>query len=483
MALLASVSNSLKVWNFEDHNLNLLAECNFLEKDIQLTCVTWNHNQQVVAVAGNRPNIYLVQASTGQILSSLPFNVEDTLIGGVNCLSFSHNSRYLASTNNSNAIIWDLKRRSIRTILEGHTSNIRSLIFAPDGILLTGDQNGSLRAWNVDRNTSTADLSHKSLHQSLNCIQLSPSAKQLATGYDDGSLTLWSMDSISPTGHISCLHLDGITSLSYSPKNEKLLASSGKDGNIHLTDVSSQSPSPAMSISTSEIVNTISFHESSLYISAGTENGNILLYDWRNAKKPIIQIPSYNHHSIRCVVFQKLVKAASTSHTKPHNFHSPVNNKSSSSVDETKSIIISPTTLEKDIAELNDSEISSIDFHNQSKGGEKSVSSEISESVHKLSVDTASIVEGQIAQNQVIPTGKESLLESDLQPVTHAELAEELQLLRYDIHQDLHGILREQVRQFAIAKVWLFLFTVHDFLERYGGNNREAFVEIGRFIR
>lgn len=443
MSLLASVSNSLKVWSYADLNLNLVAECNFSDKNLELSCVTWNHNQQVVAVGGNSPNIYLVQASTGQILSSLPFKAEDTLVGGVSSLSFSHNSRYLASPNNSNAVIWDLKRRSIRTILEGHHSKITTLLFAPDGILLSGDESGNLRAWNVDRNTSTSDLNHKSTHSSMSSIQLSPSAKQFASGYNDGSITLWSMDSISPSGHISTLHGTGITSLSYSPKNEKLLASSGRDGNIHLTDVSSQSPSPAMSIRVSDIVNTISFHDSSIYISAGTQSGGLFLYDWRNPKKPVIDIPSYNHSPVRCIAFQKLMRSVSDSHSKQDSFSSPTKIQTLRDA-EPQSVDLSFTPRTDPLITK---DVSSAGPH-PSKG-EISFNSKSDFSEREMRISQECL----LTENNRILGDQKSNTEADLRPVTHFELSEELLLLRYDIHQELHGILREQVRQFALAKV------------------------------
>lgn len=40
-----------------------------------------------------------------------------------------------------------------------------------------------------------------------------------------------------------------------------------------------------------------------------------------------------------------------------------------------------------------------------------------------------------------------------LQPVTSQELQESLQILRYDMHKEVQGIVKEQIRQFALAKV------------------------------
>lgn len=45
-----------------------------------------------------------------------------------------------------------------------------------------------------------------------------------------------------------------------------------------------------------------------------------------------------------------------------------------------------------------------------------------------------------------------SALREAVRPVTHKELEETMELLKYDIHQELQEEMREQVRQFTIAK-------------------------------
>jgi len=44
-------------------------------------------------------------------------------------------------------------------------------------------------------------------------------------------------------------------------------------------------------------------------------------------------------------------------------------------------------------------------------------------------------------------------LRKAIQPVSNQEFQEALHLLRYDVHKEIQAITREQVRQFAIAKV------------------------------
>lgn len=47
----------------------------------------------------------------------------------------------------------------------------------------------------------------------------------------------------------------------------------------------------------------------------------------------------------------------------------------------------------------------------------------------------------------------EDELRKAVKPVTNQQLNESLSLLKYDIHREVQGILKEQVRQFAIARV------------------------------
>lgn len=46
-----------------------------------------------------------------------------------------------------------------------------------------------------------------------------------------------------------------------------------------------------------------------------------------------------------------------------------------------------------------------------------------------------------------------SSLKQMLRPITRKELEDNLQLLRYDIHREVQDVIKEQIRQFAIAKV------------------------------
>ena len=50
----------------------------------------------------------------------------------------------------------------------------------------------------------------------------------------------------------------------------------------------------------------------------------------------------------------------------------------------------------------------------------------------------------------------ESHIRNQIRPVTNQELTEALELIQYDVHREVHAVIREQVRQFSIAKVSVY---------------------------
>ena len=72
MSYLASASTVVKTFEYEHStestDLKLNITCDSLEDDI--TSLSWNHTNQVLAFGGGSRKISLVQASNGQLLST-----------------------------------------------------------------------------------------------------------------------------------------------------------------------------------------------------------------------------------------------------------------------------------------------------------------------------------------------------------------------------------------------------------------------------
>lgn len=318
MSLLASVSNNLKFWDFNDNNLLLNSTADFSPPDkasaytTDLLALAWNHNHKVIAVGGSGQKLHLVQANSGQILSSLPIDEKDYFVGDIRALSFSHNSRYLASAIEQDVAVWDLKTRNIRVRLRGHKSTITSLQFvANEGAVVSGDTSGALVLWNVDQNTHTKELLNPGYRSPLLCLKLSPgNNSHVCCGYGDGSVTAWDTQTLTPLNRCITAHETAVTAIACSPKNDRLVASGSKDGNLQLVDLGIKHDkfTPVVpGIRVGEEISSISFHENALYTAVGTETGYIYIYDWRNSQKPVVQVAGHNPMRVHDLAFQVCV--------------------------------------------------------------------------------------------------------------------------------------------------------------------------------
>ena len=120
--------------------------------------LSWNHNNQVVAVGGKSDSILLVQASNGEFLSSIPFQEEEAFEGEVKALTFSSNSRYLASSTRNNIHLWDLKRRHLKATFSGHRGVVKCLCRHDENAIISGDSLGVIRIWDIKSGMSSREL-------------------------------------------------------------------------------------------------------------------------------------------------------------------------------------------------------------------------------------------------------------------------------------------------------------------------------------
>lgn len=304
MSKLASVSSDLKIWDFNGREISLVStsstsnSTNFL-----LSCCVWSHTNQVVAVSGTGDKIHLVQSSTGEILSSLPIRIQDQYTGIVRSLSFSDNSRYLASTSSRNILVWDLKKRELKSKLEGCNSIVHKALFLRDGRVISGDESGAIRIWDIRQNISSPELADDDATP-INALKISYSDQhKVATGCESGALKLWDIESLKNIRSQS-IHQKGLSTLSFSPKNDRLIATGGKDKKVYLIDTEApHNSSVTACISLSETVTSISFHESSIQTAVSTVGGTILVYDWRSIRRPLCQI-SGSSQPINEITFQ-----------------------------------------------------------------------------------------------------------------------------------------------------------------------------------
>jgi WD40 repeat protein len=141
-------------------------------------------------------------------------------------LAFSPDNRYLVSgSKNSNAILWDIKRKRRLHTLTGHTDPIYAVAFTPDSKrVVTGSDDHSLRLWQVRNGKHLATL--KGHTDDVVAVAISPQDGTIASGSWDHTIRLWN----GRTGRfIKTLANQGTQagSLSFSPDGRYLLSSCG----------------------------------------------------------------------------------------------------------------------------------------------------------------------------------------------------------------------------------------------------------------
>src|SRR5262249_48251881 len=102
--------------------------------------------------------------------------------------------------------LWDLTRGEEFAKLEGHTGKISDAAFSPDGRILATSSNDGTRLWNVTRMLDDYLRFHKvAEHQavqlleghqgSVTSVTFSPDSRRLATGGADATVSLWDINS------------------------------------------------------------------------------------------------------------------------------------------------------------------------------------------------------------------------------------------------------------------------------------------------
>ena len=119
-------------------------------------------------------------------------------MGNINSVSFSPNSKYIATGNSDNTVkLWAIESGQLLKVFTGHHDTVNSVSFSPDGrYLATGSDDNTAKLWTVE----TGQLSHSFIgHQGkIKKVVFSTNSKFLATGSDDNTIKVWLAETGQP---------------------------------------------------------------------------------------------------------------------------------------------------------------------------------------------------------------------------------------------------------------------------------------------
>ena len=135
--------------------------------------------------------------------------------------------------------IWDIAKKRIRNIFDGHQEEIYSLDFSLDGrLLVSGSGDKTARIWDMHDGTSKVLTINDgdSLNAGVTSVAISPNGQFVAAGYLDMVVRIWDVATAVLVESLRG-HRDSVYSVAFTPDGKGLVSGS-LDKTLKYWDVS-----------------------------------------------------------------------------------------------------------------------------------------------------------------------------------------------------------------------------------------------------
>jgi len=242
----ASDDNMIRLWDVRSHQ----PMGGPLESHVnKVRSVAFSHNGKMLVSASDDSSVALWDIATRKTKATLSGHN-----GPVLNAVFSPDDHTVASAGSDGTVgIWDVASPARLFTLEGHSGSVWSVAYSPDGkILASAGKDRTVRLWDLAKH----DQFQKELSVDVQVqigeplaghsnevfsVAFSPDGKLLATTSADQTVRLWDVARRQPLGEPLKGHSSSVKSAAFSADG-RMLASSGSDGTVLLWDVAARVP-------------------------------------------------------------------------------------------------------------------------------------------------------------------------------------------------------------------------------------------------
>jgi len=192
-------------------------------------------------------------------------------------IAISPDGQWLSATGSDNSLyLWSLANNEAGATLTGHSSTPTTSSFGPDGTLVTGSSDRTIRLWDIAAGTEMAQIStigEDSIGR-ITQIVFSPDGSVFASGDTDGKIVIWDAEMQTPNAQLT---VDGtVNDLAFSPDGAQLVSVSGKQ-HVHVWDIATSTDVAAIGHTNS--MNALVFSPDSATLAISDFDSNLWLWD------------------------------------------------------------------------------------------------------------------------------------------------------------------------------------------------------------